>query len=908
MDDLRPRKIAHSGSVLASGLAFDANLIPEPVARERILGLTPIGTDVFQAGTVLIVRFKEPLRMPCQSALGVPLVRYCRLLSACPLAPDEQAALETVEEAAVLVSGGVATVTPLAGGSRVDISIWLDASGFAVYPPLNPLGAIASEPRAQLAAVSADLRRSFGVAPLDVKTSQLLQALRERNAAKPAPSSRVSKRSLIARLRAAVARLRLPTLRRARLPAKATPAIAAQPQPVAQAQRLGIRGRVQRYLARRLWSSQFGHLLGRQYGKYFSRLLDMFDGNDLDNALRHALSLNADFVPGEGRLPFWTPKPREDLSIKTDKKVAGNALGLGDELYDMLRQRYRAAFQRLEARGEVEKAAFVLAELLNVSEEAVAFLERHKRFRLAAEIAESRNLATGLIIRLWFLAGDRVRAVRIARRTGAFADAVIRLDASHKQEAAVLRLIWAHTLAEAGQYAGAVEAAWPVEEARNLVFAWMDRAIETGGAAGARMLARKLRTNLQDFVVLRDRAMDFLRDGSANPEPFVKIFGQELIGSPPLSDEVRLMSRETARRLLPYLCDKEGKRFVQELVEASGDSILRADVRGAVSPKSKARSQSAVPLVSRNEPLLIRRSESDRGSIAVWEAAELLDGKMLIAAGELGGLLLSRDGKTIARFSEPASRIVMSDHGDRAMLLAKRGDAFHVTRVDLMTKRQSVWCDARFDLFAPDFDGLTWFVARGGVLYAIDALAKRWETLWKVDEREATITSVRRNASAVSAFFKWEGRNSESWTYEYPSLILRQRRLINQGEGRFTSECVAPSGDFAGWRLFNEVFAAYLHIEHGWITLPLNASDNTQAHCVTNEWIVMSSSGGGATTVFVLDYNRMQVRARIEFEGADVRIAARIQDTRLTVCDDRARVLVIDLGTGEILREHRVAG
>ena len=908
MIQIQPRRVAHQGSVLASGLAIDTRLVPDDVARERILGMTIAGCDIFHAGLFFIVRFRTPLRMNCGSALGTPLVRHGRLLSASPLEPDEQAALETVSVAvgAVLVSGGSAAVIPLDEAVRADISLWVDISEFTVVPSLRPLGEIPLEPRAQLLATPVDLRRSMGVPPLDVKMSKLLQVLRDRNSASAAKSSEPPRRSWFVRLRAAVAKLALRRPGRSQPAAAASGAVALPSEAVAQPRGPGLRSRFQQYLARMLWSSGLGHVLGRQYRRYLSRLLDMFDGNDLDNALRHAFSLNAELGPGMGRLPFWTPAPREDLSIKTGPREPAKGLGLGDELYNMLRERYRRAFQRLETLGEIEKAAFVLAELLNASEEAVAFLERHELFKLAAEIAESRNLAPGLAIRLWFLAGDRQRAIRIARRTGAFADAVIRLDASHKKEAAALRLLWADKLAEAGQYAAAADVAWPVEEARSLVFSWMDRAIETGGATGARMLARKLRTRPETFAELRETILPFLQDDDDATEIGVKAFGQELIAVPPSTDEVRLIARETARRLLRGIGDKEAHLFVQKLAEASGDEIFRADVRGVSLRSAKGNAGNAIPLAQRSEPLRISRFDAGRGGIALSDAAALPDGKMLVAAGELGALLLSRDGTMIARFSAPASHIVMSDNGDRAILVAKRGETFHLTRVDLLTKTLRPWCQARFDQFAPDFDGFTWFVARGGTLYAIDALAERWEHYWKIDEPLATISSVQRIAVSLSAFFKWEGRYPEMWTYDYPSLILRRRRQINQGDALFTDECISACGNFAGWRLYNKAYAAYLNSESGWITLPQSGSGNARAHCLTNQWIVQSASSKTATVIYLLDCDQRKVRAQIEFEGTTLNIAARIRDAKLIACDNEGRFLIVDLGTGAVIREHPV--
>src|SRR5262249_26377745 len=204
------------------------------------------------------------------------------------------------------------------------------------------------------------------------------------------------------------------------------------------------------FAARVLVWSRLAPLVGRRHAEYLARMLEMFDSNQLDDALRHAIPLNNALESALRQPALRTPSPRKDLAIVPARAPAATSLGLGADLFDGLRQRYRRAFERLVLMGEIEKAAFVLAELLNANEEAVSFLERHHKFRLAAEIAEARRLPPGLVIRQWFLAGERGHAVRVARKTGAFADAVVRLERTHEHEARALRLVWADALASAG--------------------------------------------------------------------------------------------------------------------------------------------------------------------------------------------------------------------------------------------------------------------------------------------------------------------------------------------------------------------------------------------------------------------------------------------------------------------------
>ena len=97
------------------------------------------------------------------------------------------------------------------------------------------------------------------------------------------------------------------------------------------------------------------------------------------------------------------------------------------------------SFERLEAQGRIEEATFVLAELLKNNAEAVDFLAKHGRYRLAAELAEARNLPKETIVRQWYLAGEKMRAVRLAILHNCFEYAVTKLEQENSETGAELR-------------------------------------------------------------------------------------------------------------------------------------------------------------------------------------------------------------------------------------------------------------------------------------------------------------------------------------------------------------------------------------------------------------------------------------------------------------------------------------
>jgi serine/threonine protein phosphatase PrpC len=313
-------------------------------------------------------------------------------------------------------------------------------------------------------------------------------------------------------------------------------------------------------------------MIGRRQALYLEEMLRLFERGDLDAALRRAIPIEG-AGGGDAAPALGVPKPRAELSIGLETRRAHSVLGLPETLVELLRRRYRAAFEALDARGRTKDAAFVLAELLRSSEEAVAYLERKGELRLAAEVAEARALPAGLVVRQWFLAGDVPRAIALARLHGAFADAVGRLGKA--PEADALRLLWADALASAGAFAAAVDVVWAMPPSRRLVAEWIDRAIAVGGPTGARMLARKLAVDPSVTSDVNERVVAFLDDDAR-----VFAFAKELVSLPRARPRAPV-ARTLVRALLGRPSSEVDPALVEDLLAASEDPLLRADVEGA---------------------------------------------------------------------------------------------------------------------------------------------------------------------------------------------------------------------------------------------------------------------------------------------------------------------------------------
>lgn len=644
-------------------------------------------------------------------------------------------------------------------------------------------------------------------------------------------------------------------------------ASSAPPRPAGPPPGPGLLSRLSEWALR---NTPLGRLLGQRKADYVRRLFEMFEDGDLQEALRYAIPLGSGMTE-QARVALGLPGPREALRINLQRGGGASTLfGSGEDVFNALKARYRAAFQRLEREGKIDEAAFVLAELLGAHEEAVSFLERHGRLRLAAELAESRGLPPGLVVRQWFLAKDVARAVAIARRSGAFADAVPRLERTHPVEARTLRLLWAETLAEAGDYALAVDVVWPVPEARTLARTWMERGAAAGGVSGARLLARLVLTFPEQFTATRARVRELLDDESRDRAVERATFAQAL-SAEPTSDVRTALAAPTVRALLRDKAagfSRPASSILSALLRDAGHGALRADLPPGAERETAGGS---TPWAS---VLVERLSPEEAGAFAVHDAVALPDGRLLVALGEAGARLLRWDGGTLAHFDVPAFALVVSVHGDRALALAPRGELHRVSRLDLGTRRATAWCDARVDTWASGFDGNLWFVADGGTVMAVDAFAADWRALWRVPQVGECVRALAVDAERLGVFAT-TGEAAEAWSYALANgPVLRSRQPV-KNEGSFEHPALLPDG----------------RVEFGEGVARVPA---WRARCVREE---------GSTEVCLFSSQPGQpLRARVLFDGWWVTVRARFSAGELVAFDGTGRVVRVDLAAGTARR------
>jgi hypothetical protein len=312
-----------------------------------------------------------------------------------------------------------------------------------------------------------------------------------------------------------------------------------------------------------------------------------------------------------------------------------------------------------------------------------------------------------------------------------------------------------------------------------------------------------------------------------------------------------------------------------------------------------------VPLPAGSGPAapIVRRA-ADAGAHSVLDAALLPGGRMLVALGEAGVRVLSASGETLVHFAQPAHALVVSDHGDRALALAPRGEAWKIARIDVAGRRARPWCDARFDHFAPSFDGATWFIGAGDEVHAIDVLEEGWQSLWSLTEPGQKAGPLARSARACSFLV-----GSEIWTVELPAFQLRGRQPLGEEElcGGLS---LSPSGSAWGFVAREAKLRPAMRKSGPTAWSELALSDEVHAAGMTAASEALAAFSLARETgieVVVFDGHDGIEKLRITLEGA-TKARMRIQEMdQLIVADDRGRVLAIAGESGEIIGEWRIS-
>jgi hypothetical protein len=429
------------------------------------------------------------------------------------------------------------------------------------------------------------------------------------------------------------------------------------------------------------------------------------------------------------------------------------------------------------------------------------------------------------------------------------------------------------------------------------------------------MLVRKLRLDPDTFDAVRAQARLILDDESPEGAPARLALAEALRSGGPAA-VLKTLARPAVRAVL-----RDASLY--------GTRLTRAEFRGLVTFADDAAlrvDSPALPVVPREplgtwvQPFHGEIKAADTGSVPVLDCAFLPNGQLLLALGEVGASLRSRDGRSLARFDVPAHRLVVSDAGDRAIALGSRGKSWRLSKLDLVRRTAQDWCDAQIDAFAPDYDGQLWFVATES-LFAIDTTRSRFDGPWSVPDvvaRGGDTLRLARSATGFSVLVPSPG-GEEVWHYALPGLILRSRREM-PGVTRYadtravvTQSALSAAGLVARQHLgltpeHTTGPPSLLWSRDGqrWSERRIGEAGEGPASLVASEtWIAAGVREPRAVRVLLLDAKEGNVRTQIRLEGAE-RVCLRLSGETLSLADDRGRVLVLDLDQGWLLRDLRI--
>lgn len=925
----RPRRLAHRGFVDAVGLLIDRSP-GEREARARVLSRWTPGTAVYALGVRYAVIFAGTRRVRAEQCEGAPLVRCPGSGSGASL--PSTAALSLAEVDALLedgarpdqlaiVRGGIVETLSLSTASLVDPGAWIDLAAVTlvevrslgapprvvVAPPEEgarpaPPALRPKDPAAMASALSHAIGAMVARGELPASALGHLGALEGPSPAAPAPAPR----GLGATLKALWSSLLSPRRRSAPSdglvralppPPEAGSALAkVAPEPP----RSTWWGRLRGWFQQRVAQPAAQRVQGDAQSRYLERMIEMFRKGDLDEALRHALPLGGAAPPGAPPKPVtWAPpKARDALTIRLQPSTHSAGTG-GSSLHALLRSLYREAVTALEAEGRIDEAAFTLAELLREPGEAVALLERHGRLRLAAELADTAALAPELRVRQWLLAGEPARALGVVRRHGVF-DAALTKLADDPAHSAALRRLWARHLASVGDHASAVAVGSSVADLADEVEAWTDALLALGGPAAVRVMVRRLADRPERFESLRSRLEALAGEEGVGAREARAVFARAAAEAKPneaLAMAARMLARAQARDAARR-GEQEDLQTLRTLVSLSRDAVLSEDV-----PTWPTFAR--VPPAS--GPAAWRRTitAADTGPRAVYDAVALRDGGALLALGEAGASLRDRDGRERARLDEPTHRIVWSDHENSALLLGARGTSWRVARLDVARATSSPWGECTLDCFAQDYDGDSWVVGQEGEVLALDATAGEMRAMAGPGRTPRTdharVRCVGRDRTGVAAVRVLSV--IERWRWSLPGWALQEKPLEPLRPADREAVAVHPSGTTA-----RRSASGAVEVDRGkslpLVELPHPAGTQSEVTHLTSDRVVVARRSPDAVTVLLWSLSLGRSMAELRLEGASS-ARARVYGDLLTACDDRGRVLSVDLRSGTVLLDLR---
>lgn len=845
---MRRKAVLAEGVVAADGFVLDVPGLGVPAARDRALALHRPGVQhVALADGRWLVRLPAPEPVDVRRAPGLPVVVRSGALVAAP-------ALDGPAGALVDLVGGQLRTDDLAAAVPIDPVAWVDLGDLPVIV-LEP----STAPPPPAAEVDAD------APPVDLRSRAKVRepSAKARRAVEEAGSSSASGRFGRAGGTGGSGRGR----------GSATGTGLPRPNP--------LRDRLVAAMAR----SPLGNPASRRYERHLRELAAQFHQRDYEEALRNAIAVGSG--GGGSRLTLRPPPRRDELRLRRTVESGARSVAFGGAS-QQLSEMYRLAARDLESAGRTAEAAFVLAELLGDVTGAVVLLERSGDLRGAAQLAEDRLHSKVAAVRLWWLAGDRERAVWLARRHDAFDVVVNRLAELDPAAASALRLEWVASLERSGAVAAAVAVGWQDEAIRPLLGNLVQRGLDLGGPSRASLLAYQLA--LLPAPELADAAIAQLAAWSAGDgdhddlEAFVLALDDARIADPVLDRRVTSAALR-AVTALAWPAGKTPRERAAHRLRDRADRILVADLP---------------PITRSAAPAHLHVAPGPEGAVAVHDAVPLPDGRVLVATGAAGCRLLTPDGRTVARWDVPTGSLVASDHGGVALLLAPHDGSVEVHVLDLATRKVRRYGGVRAQQWTRSCDGSSWVVVDERGLAFHDLHQDQPLVAWRELDDEVRCVRVARGREHLAALVLGsEGMQVLRW--DRSSGFLVNREAVPHPEAAVAVELLV--GGTTHWT--DEDGTVTRYAPNGSVTRSqLGAGVVIEGR---GDHLVRRWEHDGTWWLDVVDAAD-EPPGPVVIELGDREPSSRIDGDRLAVWDETGRIVVVDLVSRAVIARLAVTG
>jgi hypothetical protein len=528
-------------------------------------------------------------------------------------------------------------------------------------------------------------------------------------------------------------------------------------------------GLLARWLQKLSGLAPVSDLLGRQHAAYMRKMLALFEQNNLDEALRHAIPMGGQHDVSLGQ-SMGMLRPRQHLQLSAGQASYGQMIGVDDRLQRYMTELYEKAFVQYDRLGAVDKAVYVLAELLNQRQRALDYLETHQRYMHAADLSVAWEFPAAKAIRLYVLAGEADKARQLAMQTQEYAAAIRLLEDGHPQQAVELRKMWAQHRVAQGCWLEAVEAIWMLESERQTAIDWLRQAELSQGELGIRAWLQRLALQPEHLALELARAQQLCQPQHVAQ---LKLAIQEVFAI--YNQSQRLLPAALINLWTPYMLlqyEQRGSNIslkeVRCWLDWTDNGTLKADMPQLQQHSKKAAGLSSAELVL------------DAPAAGLWEiydAWPLSLARNLLALGEAGMVIVNAQYEQEWRLNIPAHRIVLSDTREIALLLAYRQDQVRVHRVNLVTQEVVDLGVTRLDMCADTFDGVAWLLADGQQLQIVDTRHSARQLLFSPTQLSGPVRDIARNGN-IEALLVDDPTGLSLCCYRLPYRRMVEQELV----------------------------------------------------------------------------------------------------------------------------------